>query len=109
MKTFEQFNDIDPYGEENWGSEPVEIDDGYYSIRILFPINVDLSYGGYDDHDDYVEKYSGFWELQNGEVLNIDIYDQDEVNIYFTADTGDDYVAKGQIPKGSFEIMNIIH
>ena len=105
MKTFEQFNELDPYGEENWGDEPERIVNGYYRIRILRPIDVDLSYGNVDDNDEYIEEYKEHWELQYGEVLNIDIYDQDDDNIYFTADTGDDYVAMGHIPKGSFQII----
>ena len=107
MKTFEQFNAEDPYDEEKWGDDELvqDLELGYSRIRMLLPTQVDLTYNQYDDNDEPIEDHRDEWNLVEGEELCIDIISQDDYFVDFTADTGDDYVAQGSLPKKSFVVI----
>jgi len=101
MKTFEQFNDLDPYGEEDWDyKEPEELN-GYVKIRILRNSDIYLSYGDAEEDNIYDMKL----ELNVGDELYVDIIDDHGDSVTLTADTGDDYVGVGILGKNKFEII----
>lgn len=105
MKTYEQFNELDPYGEENWDDKSILPTSGYHNIRMLENYELDLSYGDYDDQDEYEEEYRKTLSLEIGDELWIDMFGEYGYFVLITVDTGDDYVGTGCIPVNSYEII----
>ncbi len=100
---FEQYNELDPYGEENWSDKP-KIEEGYFCIRMLRDFNINLSHGSYDE--DYAEEYTTVLKCDAGDEIYVDIIYVENNYVTITADTGEDYVGVGNIPTDCFEIVN---
>ena len=103
---FENFNDIDPFGEENWGKEKI-ISLGYTKIKIIYNIMMYVSFRDYINDDDYIKVGTKTLFLNQGDELWVDINDYDDNDIYFNVQLKDEYyVGTVHLPIKSFDIVN---
>lgn len=108
IKKFENYKDIDPYGEENWDDKKpnyADIPEGYYHVEMVMDYALTIEYGFYDEEDYYIEQYRSTLELEQGDDIWIDIIGNEGENVYITVDTGDEYHGRGILAKNSFVIL----
>lgn len=108
LSNFESY-EIDPFGEEDWEDKNIVSYIGYIKVRILVDIDRIINFIDYIyDNDDFELMYSKTIKFNQGDILWLDVFDQDEYYIYFNIELVNEYyVGSGILPKNVFEIIEI--
>jgi hypothetical protein len=109
IKTFEKYNENDPYGEEIWEEEkPITL--GRHVIRFTRPVTIELYFGYYNQKNDYFRDLIIKQEAVDERVeFNVTIMDPRECGVDFEENETLIRIwrerAMGWLPNDSFAIV----